>query len=145
MERELNKKFLNGNYVVTGVGVKLLHHALVANPLDNNRSQRIGRFILMFNDMEVATNGNILITKSGMFEPCSLTKLQEISGLKERAFRTFRKELQEKHYIKIEEGIIYVNPLFAMATDLDYIREGLINKFPRYKNYFDIINEDLLS
>ena len=72
-------------------------------------------------------------------------KLQELSGLKERAFRTFKKELQEKDYIKIEGGIIYVNPLFAMATDMDYIREDLINKFPKYKDVFKKINDDLLN
>ena len=145
MERELNKKFLNGNYVVSGVGVTLSHHFIGDNPLDNTRSQRVGRFILMFNNMRVATSGNFLILKTEMFEPCSLKKLQELSGLKERAFRTFKKELQEKHYIKIEDGIVYVNPLFAMATDLDYIREDLINKFPKYKDYFETINKDLLS
>ena len=145
MERELNTKFLNGNYVISGVGVNLLHHFIGDNPLDNIRSQRVGRFILMFNSMRVATSGNFLVLKTEMFEPCSLKKLQELSGLKERAFRTFKKELQEKDYIKIEGGIIYVNPLFAMATDLDYIREDLINKFPKYKKYFDIINDDLLS
>ena len=145
MERELNKKFLNGNYVISGVGVTLLHHFIGDNPLDNTKSQRVGRFILMFNNMRVATSGNFLVLKTEMFEPCSLKKLQELSGLKERAFRTFKKELQEKHYIKIEDGIVYVNPLFAMATDLDYIREDLINKFPKYKDYFETINKDLLS
>ena len=145
MERDLNKKFLNGNYVISGVGVNLLHHFIGDNPLDNTRSQRVGRFILMFNNMRVATSGNFLILKTEMFEPCSLKKLQELSGLKERAFRTFKKELQEKDYIKIEDSVVYVNPLFAMATDLDYIREDLINKFPKYKNYFEIINKDLLS
>ena len=145
MERELNTKFLNGNYVITGVGVKLLQHFIQDKLLDNTRSQRVGRFILMFNDMRVATSGNFLVLKTEMFEPCSLKKLQELSGLKERAFRTFKKELQEKDYIKIDGGIVYVNPLFAMATDLDYIREDLIAKFPLYKNYFEIINKDLLS
>ena len=145
MERELNTKFLNGNYIISGVGVNLLHPFIEDKPLDNTRSQRVGRFILMFNDMRVATSGNFLVLNTEMFEPCSLKKLQELSGLKERAFRTFKKELQEKDYIKIEGGIIYVNPLFAMATDLDYIREDLINKFPKYKNYFEIINKDLLS
>ena len=145
MERELNTKFLNGNYVITGVGVNLLHHFIEETPLYNTRSQRVGRFILMFNDMRVATSGNFLVLKTEMFEPCSLKKLQELSGLKERAFRTFKKELQEKGFIKIEGGIVYVNPLFTMATDLDYIREDLIAKFPKYKNYFEIINKDLLS
>lgn len=143
MERELNRKFQNGNYAVTGLGVILLHHFIGDNPLDNSKSQRVARFIMMFNKMRVATNGNFLVANTEIFEPCSLTKLQELSGLRERAFRTFRKELQEKDYIRIIEGIIYVNPLFAMATDLDYIREDLINKFPKYKSYFDIINEDL--
>lgn len=145
MERDLNRKFLNGNYVITGVGVNLLHHFIGDTPLDNARSQRVGRFILMFNNMRVATSGNFLILKTEMFEPCSLKKLQELSGLKERAFRTFKKELQEKDYIKIEGGVIYVNPLFAMATDMDYIREDLINKFPKYKDTFKKINNDLLS
>jgi hypothetical protein len=145
MERELNTKFLNGNYVISGVGVNLLHHFIGDNPLDNTRSQRVGRFILMFNNMRVATSGNFLVLKTEMFEPCSLKKLQELSGLKERAFRTFKKDLQEKDYIKIEDGIIYVNPLFAMATDMDYIREDLINKFPKYKEAFNKINNDLLN
>ena len=145
MERELNTKFLNGNYVITGVGVNLLHHFIEETPLYNTRSQRVGRFILMFNDMRVATSGNFLVLKTEMFEPCSLKKLQELSGLKERAFRTFKKELQEKGYIKIEGGIVYVNPLFAMATDMDYIREDLIAKFSKYKEAFIKINKDLLN
>ena len=145
MERELNTKFLNGNYVITGIGVNLLHHFIQDKLLDNTRSQRVGRFILMFNNMRVATSGNFLVLKTEMFEPCSLKKLQELSGLKERAFRTFKKELQEKDFIKIEGGIIYVNPLFAMATDMDYIREDLINKFPKYKDVFKKINDDLLN
>ena len=81
MERELNIKFLNGNYVITGVGVNLLHHFIEETPLYNTRSQRVGRFILMFNDMRVATSGNFLVLKTEMFEPCSLKKLQELSGL----------------------------------------------------------------
>ena len=145
MERDLNTKFLNGNYVITGVGVNLLHHFIGDKPLDITRCQRVGRFILMFNDIRVATSGNFLVLKTEMFEPCSLKKLQELSGLKERAFRTFKKELQEKDYIKIEGGIVYVNPLFAMATDLDYIREDLMDKFPKYKDVFKKINDDLLN
>ena len=143
MERELNTKFLNGNYVITGVGVNLLHHFIGDKPLDITRSQRVGRFILMFNDMNVATSGNFLVLKTEMFEPCSLKKLQEVSGLKERAFRTFKKELQEKDYIKIEGGIIYVNPLFAMSKDMDFLRFDLRCKFPEYEDAFKRINEDL--
>src|SRR5574344_1650301 len=132
MERELNTKFLNWNYVLSGVGVNLLHHFIGDNPLNNTRSQRVGRFILMFNNMRVATSGNFLVLKTEMFEPCSLKKLQELSGLKERAFRTFKKELQEKDYIKIEDGIIYVNPLFAMSLDMDFLRFELRFKANRF-------------
>ena len=145
MERELNTKFLNGNYVITGIGVHPLEELTGVDILKDDNGRRTGRFISIFNHLEVATTGNILVLKTDMFIPCSLKKLQELSGLKERAFRTFKKELQEKGYIKIEGGIVYVNPLFAMATDLDYIREDLMDKFPKYKKYFKLINEDLLS
>ena len=145
MERELNTKFLNGNYVITGIGVHPLEELTGVNILEGDDGRRTARFISIFNHLEVATTGNILVLRTDMFIPCSLKKLQELSGLKERAFRTFKKELQEKDYIKIEGGIIYVNPLFAMATDLDYIREDLMDKFPEYKKYFKLINDDLLS
>ena len=145
MERELNTKFLNGNYVITGVGVQPLEELTGVNILEGDDGRRTARFISIFNHLEVATTGNILVLRTDMFIPCSLKKLQEVSGLKERAFRTFKKELQEKDYIKIEGGIVYVNPLFAMATDLDYIREDLMDKFPKYKKYFNLINEDLLN
>ena len=144
MERELNTKFLNGNYVITGIGVNLLHHFIQDKLLDNTRSQRVGRFILMFNNMRVATSGNFLVLKTEMFEPCSLKKLQEVSGLKERAFRTFKKELQEKDYIKIEGGLIYINPLFAMSLDMDFLRFDLKCKFPKYEDAFNRINKDLM-
>ena len=143
MERDLNTKFLNGNYVITGVGVNLLHHFIGDKPLDITRCQRVGRFILMFNDMRIATSGNFLVLNTEMFEPCSLKKLQEISGLKERAFRTFKKELQEKDYIKIEGGLIYINPLFAMSLDMDFLRFDLKCKFPKYEDAFNRINKDL--
>lgn len=145
MERELNTKFLNGNYVITGIGVTPLEELTGVNILEGDNGNRTARFISIFNHLKVATSGNFLVLKTEMFEPCSLKKLQELSGLKERAFRTFKKELQEKGYIKIEGGIIYVNPLFAMATDMDYIREDLINKFPKYKDTFKKINDDLLN
>ena len=145
MERELNTKFLNGNYVITGIGVHPLEELTGVDILKDDDGRRTARFISIFNHLEVATTGNILVLKTDMFIPCSLKKLQELSGLKERAFRTFKKELQEKDYIKIDGGIVYVNPLFAMATDLDYIREDLMDKFPKYKKYFKLINEDLLS
>lgn len=145
MERELNTKFLNGNYVIGAIGVIPLEGLTGVNILEGDNGNRTARFISMFNHLKVATSGNFLVLKTEMFEPCSLKKLQELSGLKERAFRTFKKELQEKDYIKIEGGIIYVNPLFAMATDMDYIREDLINKFPKYKDVFKKINDDLLS
>ena len=145
MERELNTKFLNGNYVIGAIGVTPLEGLTGVNILEGDNGNRTARFISVFNHLEVATTGNILVLRTEMFEPCSLKKLQEISGLKERAFRTFKKELQEKDYIKIEGGIIYVNPLFAMATDMDYIREDLINKFPKYKDTFKKINDDLLN
>lgn len=145
MERDLNKKFLNGNYVIGAIGVIPLEGLTGVNILEGDNGNRTARFISMFNNMRVATSGNFLVLKTEMFEPCSLKKLQELSGLKERAFRTFKKELQEKDYIKIEGGIIYVNPLFAMATDMDYIREDLINKFPKYRGIFKKINNDLLS
>lgn len=145
MERELNTKFLNGNYVIGVIGVTPLEGLTGVDILKGDNGNRTARFISIFNHLEVATSGNFLVLKTEMFEPCSLKKLQELSGLKERAFRTFKKELQEKDYIKIEGGLIYVNPLFAMSLDMDYIREDLINKFPKYKEAFKKINDDLLS
>ena len=143
MERELNKKFLNGDYVISVVGVHPLEELTGVDILKDDDGRRTGRFISLFDSLEVATTGNILVLKTDMFVPCSLKKLQEISGLKERAFRTFKKELQEKDYIKIEGGLIYINPLFAMSLDMDFLRFDLKCKFPKYEDAFNRINKDL--
>ena len=143
MERELNTKFLNGNYVITGIGVQPLEELTGVNILEGDDGRRTARFISIFNHLEVATTGNILVLRTDMFIPCSLKKLQEVSGLKERAFRTFKKELQEKDYIKIEGGLIYINPLFAMSLDMDFLRFDLKCKFPKYEEAFNKINKDL--
>ena len=143
MERDLNKKFLNGNYVIGVMGVLPLEKLTGVDILEGDNGNRTARFISLFNHLEVATTGNILVLKTDMFIPCSLKKLQELSGLKERAFRTFKKELQEKDYIKIEGGLIYVNPLFAMSLDMDFLRFDLRCKFPKYEDAFNKINEDL--
>jgi hypothetical protein len=101
-------------------------------------------FIPVYGVVITVTTGNILVLRTDMFIPCSLKKLQEVSGLKERAFRTFKKELQEKDYIKIDGGLIYVNPLFTMSLDMDYIRYDLKCKFPKYEDAFNRINKDLM-
>ena len=143
MERELNTKFLNGNYVITGIGVHPLEELTGVDILKDDDGRRTGRFISLFDSLEVATTGNILVLRADMFIPCSLKKLQEVSGLKERAFRTFKKELQEKDYIKIEGGLIYINPLFAMSLDMDFLRFDLKCKIPKYEDAFNRINKDL--
>lgn len=144
MERELNTKFLNGNYVIGAIGVTPLEGLTGVNILEGDNGNRTARFIKTFEHLEVATTGNILVLRTDMFIPCSLKKLQEVSGLKERAFRTFKKELQEKDYIKIDGGLIYVNPLFTMSLDMDYIRYDLKCKFPKYEDAFNRINKDLM-
>ena len=143
MERELNTKFLNGKYVIGAIGVQPLEVLTGVNILKGDNGNRTARFISIFNHLEVVTTGNILVLKTDMFIPCSLKKLQELTGLKERAFRTFKKELQEKDYIKIEGGLIYVNPLFAMSLDMDFLRFDLRCKFPKYEEAFNKINKDL--
>ena len=143
MERELNTKFLNGNYVITGIGVHPLEELTGVNILEGDDGRRTARFISIFNHLEVATTGNILVLRTDMLIPCGIKKFQELSKLKDKAFKYLITELQEKHLINIEDGIIYVNPLFAMSKDMDFLRFDLRCKFPEYEDAFKRINEDL--
>ena len=143
MLEKTNKKFFKGNYIIGVIGVYPVEELTGVDILKDDDGRRTARFISIFNHLEVATTGNILVLRTDMFIPCSLKKLQEVSGLKERAFRTFKKELQEKDYIKIEGGLIYINPLFAMSLDMDFLRFDLKCKFPKYEDAFNKINKDL--
>ena len=144
MLEKTNKKFLEGNYIIGAIGVYPVEELTGVNILKGDNGRRLARFISMFRQLKVATTGNILILRTDMFIPCGIKKFQELSKLKEKAFKYFTTELQEKQLIKIEDGLIYINPLFAMSLDMDFLRFDLKCKFPKYEDAFNRINKDLM-
>ena len=143
MERDINRRFLEEGYTISAIGVYPSEELTGVNILKGDNGRRLARFLSMFRHLEVATTGNVLALRTDMFIPCGIKKFQELSKLKDKAFKYLITELQEKHLIKIEDGIIYVNPLFAMSKDMDFLRFDLRCRFPEYEDAFKRINEDL--
>lgn len=144
MLEKTNKKFLKGNYTIGAIGVYPSKELTGVDILKGDNGRRTTRFLSMFKHFKVATTGNILVLRTDMFIPCGLKKFQKLSMLKEKAFKYLITELQEKQLIKIEDGIIYVNPLFAMSLDMDFLRYDLKCKFPKYEEAFNRVNKDLM-
>lgn len=142
MERIINKRFCEEGYTLGVIGAYPSEELTGVDILKGDNGRRTARFISMFRHLEVATTGNILVLRTDMLIPCGINKFQELSKLKDKAFKYLITELQEKHLIKIEDGIIYVNPLFAMSKDMDFLRFDLRCKFPDYEDAFNRINED---
>lgn len=104
---------------------------------------RLGQFIMLFSKLHLRTSSNILAHRKELLLPCSVKDLQRLVSVKERAFWNFLKEIEEHNLVKIIGGVIYVNPLFAVSSDMDYIRKELMEMFPDYRNELESMNKTL--
>ena len=145
MEIKYNKKLNSDCFISSVFGIKPILKDLGNTYYEqsNISPNRLGRFILCFNELAIRTSSNILATKSDFFKPCSLKDFQKVSNLKEQGFREFLQILENNNYVKVYNGIIYINPLFALSFEIDYIREELYEIFPNCEVYFDNINKIL--
>jgi hypothetical protein len=145
MEIKYNKKLNSDCFISSVFGIKPILKDLGSNYYEqfNINPNRLGRFILCFNELAIRTSSNILATKSDFFKPCALKDFQRVCNLKDQGFREFLQNLESNDYVKVSNGVIYINPIFALSFEIDYIREELYEIFPNCKKYFDNINKIL--
>lgn len=101
---------------------------------------RQGQLVHIMSEFLVRSNSNILCKRQEFFEPISVQDLGEVLKIKEDALRNFMKDMVKLDNIKIVNKCIYVNPTYAISYEMDYIRQELIDMFPKDKEQFEIIN-----
>lgn len=147
MRIEVNENFYNMGFFQSAMG--FIPPVAVVGDNFGKKSKlsayRIGQFFNLFQDVCLRTNSNILSHRKEFVKPCSFKELHSLTDIKERAFWNFFNELEQYSLVKNINGVIYVNPLWAVSPDMDYIREEIYEMFPDYATDFDKINMALID
>jgi hypothetical protein len=119
MEIKYNKKLNSDCFISSVFGIKPILKDLGSNYYEqfNINPNRLGRFILCFNELAIRTSSNILATKSDFFKPCALKDFQRVCNLKDQGFREFLQNLESNDYVKVSNGVIYINKFIAILIN----------------------------
>lgn len=130
-----------GSYIGFTPSSEVIDNDCIRN--DEVSYHRQGQLVSAMSKFLIRGNSNILCHRKDFYQPVTLKEFQEALGVSKRTFNTFKKDMCSLGRIRIIGETIYVNPVFFIAFDMDYLRPELKEIFPQESEHIDTINKFL--
>lgn len=142
---EIHNPYLPEWFIGSYIGFTPSQEVLNIDLIRDNRVSyhRQGQLVGAISKFLIRGNSNILCHRKDFYQPVTLKEFQEALGVSTRTFNNFKRDMHELGRIRIISGVIYVNPTFFIAFDMDYLRPELKEIFPEESEHIDTINEFL--
>lgn len=147
MNIKYNENLHNSCFTRTSLGILPNQYQLEYNFLDRDKVSyhRLGQLIYTLEKLKLRTSSNIVCLDKDALIPCPIQSFKQASGLQDSNFNKFVISLTESGILKIKDGIIFINPLYLISEEMDYIREDLADMFPKQKHILLQLNRELLK